>query len=93
MDYGLNQNVEIIMPHSNTFTVTTGYSFVGFEAKLSYILEHEEELPDDHLLVDFFMNHFIMSDLDIRQLKAYITYQGMPSFLNLIAQLSAKVTH
>ncbi len=93
MNYGLKQNIESIMPHSNTYTVTSGYSFIGFETKLCYILEHEEELPNDHLLVDFFMNHFIMSDLDIRQLKAYITYQGIPSFLNLIAHLSAKTTH
>jgi hypothetical protein len=91
MNNVIDQDIELTVPHSKSYTMLSGYSFSGFEAKIRYIIENEMIIPDDASNADFFCNHFIMTDFEARQLKGFIMSQGMTSFHKLLDRLSKKM--
>ncbi len=63
--------------------------FEGFEAKIIMILQNEKDrarllsLPNHNARYEFLINHFIMSDMEIRQIRSFILHYGLESFMTL----------
>lgn len=64
--------------------------FEGFEAKMVMILQnkrdrdHLNSLTNDNARYEFFINHFIMSDMEMRQIRSFIISYGLQSFMTLL---------
>ncbi|MTI38496.1 hypothetical protein [Fulvivirga lutimaris] len=64
--------------------------FEGFEAKMVMILQnksdrdHLNSLTNDNARYEFFINHFIMSDMEMRQIRSFIISYGLQSFITLL---------
>lgn len=65
--------------------------FEGFEAKMVMILQNENDrehlmnLSNDNARYEFFINHFIMSDMEMRQIRSFILSYGLQSFMKLLS--------
>ena len=64
--------------------------FEGFEAKMVMILQNKQDrehlisLSTDNARYEFFINHFIMSDMEMRQIRSFILSYGLKSFVTLL---------
>jgi hypothetical protein len=64
--------------------------FEGFESKMVMILQNKKDrkylisLTNDNARYEFFINHFIMSDIEMRQMRSFILNYGLQSFMSLL---------
>ncbi len=65
-------------------------SLINFENKLNLIIENEDSIQEinamrtENEILDYFINHFIMADMDVRQIRVFIINYGLKAFCNFV---------
>lgn len=62
--------------------------FSNYESKIRYIVKNDKSellsLKDDDSRIQYFINHFIMSDFDCKQLELHLNRHGNKGFFELV---------
>ena len=79
---GMNKDNQIIEVEKDRFG--------NYESKIKYIIKNDKEilksLKNDDSRIEYFINHFIMSDFDTKQLQNYLKRYGTEGFFELIGK-------
>ncbi|QSE99279.1 hypothetical protein [Fulvivirga lutea] len=63
----------------------------AYKSKIEYILATNKgelsRMKNTQDKIDYFINHFVMTDYDTKQLKAYLNRYGEEGFLQLIEEI------